>query len=536
MSGRATGLGMGRVAAAGVAALCGALAASPYLLSLSGSSGSLILVYLAQLPLFLAGLWGGVNAAALAGLAASLILLAASNVMAVGLFAALNVVPVVLLVRQALLARPAADGATEWYPLGLLTAWLTGLGLTGIAAALLLLGGPEGVQASVREALAPALDRLFEENASDRDEVAGLLAMIMPGVVAVSWMVMTVTNGTLAQGLLARFGANWRPSPDLAALTLPLWVPAILVLAAAAIAFGGTARFLGINAMIALAVPFCLAGLAVLHAMARRLPRPTVLLVGFYVLAGLFGWPLLIAIFLGLLDASLGVRRRLPRASVDWREEMLVELILLERVEKLGQMGQLVKVKPGFARNYLLPQKKALRATKENLAYFESQRAQLEANNLHRRSEATEIGSKIEGLSVVVIRQAGESGQLYGSVSARDIAEAVTQAGFTIEKRQVVLERPIKNLGIHPLKLVLHPEVAVTITANVAQSAQGAEMQAKGIDPLRRRDEDEDETALGEEASSESPSSRPHRNPPPRAGEGREGARPGEAEARTAGV
>jgi large subunit ribosomal protein L9 len=171
----------------------------------------------------------------------------------------------------------------------------------------------------------------------------------------------------------------------------------------------------------------------------------------------------------------------------------MIELILLERVEKLGQMGQLVKVKPGFARNYLLPQKKAMRATKENLAYFETQRTQLEANNLQRRTEATDVGGNLEGLTVVIIRQAGESGQLYGSVSARDIADAVTAAGFTIERRQVVLDRPIKNLGLHPVKIALHPEVAVTVTANVAQSAAEAEMQAKGIDPLRLRDEEEEE-------------------------------------------
>jgi large subunit ribosomal protein L9 len=186
----------------------------------------------------------------------------------------------------------------------------------------------------------------------------------------------------------------------------------------------------------------------------------------------------------------------------------MVELILLERVEKLGQMGQLVKVKPGFARNYLLPQKKALRATKENLAYFESQRAQLEANNLQRKSEATEIGGKIEGLTVVIVRQAGESGQLYGSVSARDIADAVTSAGFTIEKHQVVLDRPIKSLGLHQLRVVLHPEVSVTVTANVAQSAEEARMQAKGIDPLRLREE-EDEESQRESASSESASPQP---------------------------
>ena len=183
----------------------------------------------------------------------------------------------------------------------------------------------------------------------------------------------------------------------------------------------------------------------------------------------------------------------------------MVDLILLERVAKLGQMGQRVKVKPGFARNYLLPQKKALRATRENLAYFESQRAQLEANNLHRKSEATEIGGKLEGLSVVVVRQAGESGQLYGSVSARDIADAVSEAGFTIEKRQVVLERPIKTLGLHSVRIVLHPEVSVAITANVAQSTEEAEMQAKGIDPLRLRDEEETQAEL---IVTESPSRR----------------------------
>ena len=184
---------------------------------------------------------------------------------------------------------------------------------------------------------------------------------------------------------------------------------------------------------------------------------------------------------------------------------MMVDLILLERVEKLGQMGQRVKVRPGFARNYLLPQKKALRATKENLAYFDSQRAQLEANNLHRKSEATEIGGKLEGLSVVIVRQAGESGQLYGSVSARDVAEAVSAAGITIEKRQVVLERPIKTLGLHSVRIVLHPEVSLAITANIAQSSEEAEMQAKGIDPLRLRDEEE---AQAELVVTENPSGR----------------------------
>ena len=171
----------------------------------------------------------------------------------------------------------------------------------------------------------------------------------------------------------------------------------------------------------------------------------------------------------------------------------MVDLILLERVDKLGQMGQIVKVKPGFARNYLLPQKKAMRATKDNLAYFETQRAQLEANNLARKSDAEQVAGKLDGLYVVVIRQAGESGQLYGSVAVRDIADAVTEAGFTIDKRQVVLDRPIKNLGLHPLRVMLHPEVAVTVTANVAQSKEAAEMQKAGINPLIEQDDEEAE-------------------------------------------
>ena len=163
----------------------------------------------------------------------------------------------------------------------------------------------------------------------------------------------------------------------------------------------------------------------------------------------------------------------------------MLDVILLERVENLGQMGQVVRVRPGFARNFLLPQKKAMRATKDNLVYFEKQRAQLEAQNLTRKSEAEQVAEKLNGLKVVLIRQAGESGQLYGSVSARDLSDAVTAAGFTITRGQVVLEKPIKTLGLFPLRVVLHPEVSVQVTANVAQSAEEAEMQSQGIDPLK---------------------------------------------------
>ena len=191
-----------------------------------------------------------------------------------------------------------------------------------------------------------------------------------------------------------------------------------------------------------------------------------------------------------------------------------MDIILLERVENLGQMGDVVKVRPGYARNYLLPQKKALRATKENLAYFERQRTQLEAVNLQRRSEAESVGDKMDGAKVVILRQAGEGGQLYGSVSARDVADALTEAGFTTARSQVAIERPIKSLGIFPVRIVLHPEVAVSVTVNVARNKDEAELQALRGGMVRGdefEDEPEDvievevETAALPEAPAEAP-------------------------------
>ena len=307
------GIGLIRPGIAGIAALCGGLAALPYLVAPSGSLGALILVYLTQLPLFAAGLWLGVNAAVIAGVVGLVILVSADTLPTAAVFAGLNVIPVGLLVRQALLARNGAGGAIDWYPPGLLSAWLTGLGLAVIAAAVLMLGGPNGMRAALHEALAPALERGFDGNGSGRDELLDSVAFILPGLIAASWMTMTATNGILAQGLLARFGANWRPSPEIAALSLPVWIPAMLALAAAAIVLGGTARFVGVNVMIVLAIPFCLAGLAVLHTLARRLSRPVIPLVTFYVLAAVFGWPLLLIALLGVLDSSLGLRRRIAQ-------------------------------------------------------------------------------------------------------------------------------------------------------------------------------------------------------------------------------
>lgn len=170
-----------------------------------------------------------------------------------------------------------------------------------------------------------------------------------------------------------------------------------------------------------------------------------------------------------------------------------MEVILLERVAKLGQMGETVRVKDGFARNFLLPAGKALRATKDNKARFESMKVQLEARNLELKNEATKVGESLNGTEVVLVRQAGETGQLYGSVSTRDLADALTAAGFTVARSQIVLNHPIKTIGLHDVPVSLHPEVDVTIRANIARSAAEAERQSKGEDLSIVRDEDEDE-------------------------------------------
>lgn len=166
-----------------------------------------------------------------------------------------------------------------------------------------------------------------------------------------------------------------------------------------------------------------------------------------------------------------------------------MEVILLERVAKLGQMGETVRVKDGYARNFLLPRGKALRATKDNKSRFETQRAQLEARNLEARGEAEKVGETLNGQAFVLIRQAGEMGQLYGSVSTRDIAEALTAGGFSVSRNQIVMNTPIKTLGLHTVPVHLHSEVEVPVTVNVARSPEEAERQARGESVIAGREE-----------------------------------------------
>ena len=200
-----------------------------------------------------------------------------------------------------------------------------------------------------------------------------------------------------------------------------------------------------------------------------------------------------------------------------------MEVILLERVEKLGAIGDVVKVKDGFARNYLLPRKKALRANEANRKVFEANRARIEEENAERRTDAEKSAKGVEGKSVKLIRQASNAGHLYGSVSARDIAEALDGVGAHVAKSQVVLNRPIKEIGVHEVKIALHPEVAVTVKVNVARSPEEADLQAQGVDVLQQMFEEEAAPIAAEDlapAAEESPAEAPAEPAEESAGEG----------------
>jgi large subunit ribosomal protein L9 len=180
-----------------------------------------------------------------------------------------------------------------------------------------------------------------------------------------------------------------------------------------------------------------------------------------------------------------------------------MQVILLERIGRLGQMGDVVNVKNGFARNFLLPQGKALRATKANRERFEKERAQLEARNLELKSEAEAVAAKLQGQNFIVLRQAGDSGQLYGSVATRDIAAVVTEGGFSIERRQVMLDRPIKTLGLHDVRIGLHAEVEPHVTINVARSSDEAARQARGEQVTGKAMDEAEEEAIAARRAAE---------------------------------
>lgn len=299
-----------------IAVAGGALSAILYLIVALGSPGAFILAYLAQLPLFLVGLSLGLAPAAIASATGTLVVLAATSLTSAALYVVLTAGAAALVVRQALLNRPGAQGGVEWYPAGLLIAWLTlaGLVLLGIAA-LYALQAEGGLQGLVRERLTAVFNALAPGQEAEVAPAADLIARVLPGVTIVSWIVMLVVNAALAQGLLVRLGRALRPSPVLAEIWLPRWPAYALIAAIACALLPGEPGMLGQNAAIILAVPFLFLGLGVCHALAGRASARLLLLFLLYMILVLFGWPVLIVAAIGFIEQWVGLRRRFARPS-----------------------------------------------------------------------------------------------------------------------------------------------------------------------------------------------------------------------------
>lgn len=297
-----------------IAAAAGAGSAAFYAALLSGSFGALILAYLAQLPLFVVGLWFGFTAAAIAALAAIVALAAAGGVVFALVYAIANAAPVVVVSYLAQLNRTTPEGNTEWYPPGWIIAWLLGIAMTAFLLIDVMLsgetGGAEGV---IRNFVEAALRQLTAPGAGAPVNVTAIAAVVtrfFPGVIADSWMIMVIANAVLAQGLLVRFARNLRPSPSMTEIELPSWVIGATVIAALGSFLPGTAGFVGGNLVLMAVLAFALAGLGVVHALLARSSNRTVALVATYAFLFVFGWPLVIVALLGAAEPWLNLRRR----------------------------------------------------------------------------------------------------------------------------------------------------------------------------------------------------------------------------------
>jgi uncharacterized protein YybS (DUF2232 family) len=305
----------------------GVLSALLYLSVLAGGFGALILAWLAPLPLLLVGLSLGTGACLLAGAVAVLAVGLTGGIVLGLTFAISNVVLVTVLVRQALLARTAPDGSVQWYPPGLLLMVLTGTGIgVMMLGALVLLGEPGGAEGAIRTMLTAMLDQVIDggsaDPASPGSTMIEALASVFPAVLVISWLAMTIVNASLAQGTLMRFHRNRRPPMRVADIDLPGWAPiALAVAGVGAVLLPDTLGFVAFNAALIMTVPFCLAGLAVVHAyvQARQLKAP--MLVLFYCFLLLFGWPILFVFGLGVIEQWAGLRRRLARTGPDQEDQ-----------------------------------------------------------------------------------------------------------------------------------------------------------------------------------------------------------------------
>lgn len=295
------------------AAFAGAASAAFYASLLSGSLGALILAYLAQLPLFVIGLWLGFAGAAMAGAAAAVALAAAGGIVFALVYLVANAVPAVAVSYLAQLNRPGADGGTEWYPPGQLIGWLVGSAMAAFLMTTVIFAGESGgAEGLIRNFVETALRTLVPagQAADGLGGVAALVARFFPGVVADSWIIMVIANAVLAQGLLARFGRNLRPTPAMQDIELPSWVMGATAVAAIGSFMPGTAGFVGGNLVLMAVLAYALAGLGVVHALVQRSPSRTIALVATYTFLFIFGWPIVIVALLGAAEPWLNLRRR----------------------------------------------------------------------------------------------------------------------------------------------------------------------------------------------------------------------------------
>ncbi|MEE2688695.1 MAG: DUF2232 domain-containing protein [Pseudomonadota bacterium] len=296
----------------------GFFSASLYALALTGNFGGLLLAVFYQLPVFLIGLSMGTVAGAFAGACAAAGMLVIFGALGFLVFVLFNAAPVIIMIRQALLSRADENEGKEWYSSGLLAAYATGLALVLLTGAFLWLGATtEGIQAAIEEFLGAFADKVLAGvPAAQRAQVVDSIAPILPGAIGLYWIVTLVVNGALGQGLLVRFGYNLRPSPDFSAMHLPRWLrDAAAILLIGAIALPGVFGFYAVNAAILVSLPFFLIGLAVVHVAAKRVATGSLLLIVFYILMILFGWPVVFVAFLGLIEQIAGFRRKLANAG-----------------------------------------------------------------------------------------------------------------------------------------------------------------------------------------------------------------------------
>jgi hypothetical protein len=300
-----------------IAAGCGLAAALFHLSVLTGSPSALVFVYLTQFPLFVAGLWLGVKAAIIAGATATAASLIVGDAWSTLFFLIADAMPVAILVRQALLWRTDEEGRVWWYPPGRLVVWWTGIGVVALlGGAIALSGGSGGLAGAVHDLAAADLARFFGGSSGRADALVAATLRLFPAMAISSWLLMVVFNGVLAQGVLARFGLNRRPSPEIAEIELPHWVPAPVAAAGLAAVFGaGNIGYLGTNLLPILGLAFVFAGLAVVHAAVRRLKVRGPALMLFYIVL-MLGWPILLVGALGFIEQWAGLRQRFALAAL----------------------------------------------------------------------------------------------------------------------------------------------------------------------------------------------------------------------------